>query len=94
MREYEMTIVLHPELDEQGRTEVVDRVKGWMPTGDSEIKETHWGLRKMAYPINKIEDGYYVFFETEMDPSDLKPMERNILYNEQILRHLIVRKDE
>ncbi|MCO5186478.1 MAG: 30S ribosomal protein S6 [Anaerolineae bacterium] len=94
MREYELTLVLHPDLDEQGRTDVIERVKGWMPTGDSEIKEDHWGQRKLAYPINKINDGYYVLLLAEMDTSDLKGMERNILYTEQILRHLVIRKDE
>lgn len=94
MPEYELTVVLHPDLDEQGRTELLERVKGWMPTGDGEIKEDHWGQRKLAYPIKNVTDGYYVLIEAEMDPANLRDLERNILYTEQILRHLVIRKEE
>ena len=94
MREYELTLVLHPDLDEEGRKELLERVKEWIPNGDSELAEDHWGQRKLAYPINKINDGYYVLFEGEMDAAGLSDMERNIRYTEQILRHLVIRKDE
>ena len=96
MREYEVTIVIRPDLEDSAREELIDRVAGWLtPEGDGAEKPTvnHWGRRSLAYPIRDYEEGYYVLYETTMEPARLHQMERDILYVEDILRHLAIRKE-
>ncbi len=97
MREYEVTVVLKPDLDDDARNQVLERVEGWLVQGendDQKLEINHWGRRTLAYPINKINEGYYVHYKATLDPTKIHEVERNILYVEDILRHLIVRKPE
>ena len=97
MREYEVTIIIKPNLDDDSRNELIERVGGWL-TPDEEAAHkpvvNQWGQRKLAYPINNYRDGYYVFYDATMEPRRMVDVEREILYVEDILRHLVVRKDE
>jgi ribosomal protein S6 len=47
----------------------------------------------MAYEINGYTEGYYVFYQATLEPSEVNEAERNILYVDEILRHLVVRKE-
>ena len=97
MREYEVTIIVKPDLDDQAREELIQRVSAWLtPEGDESAEPTvnHWGRRSLAYPIRDYQDGYYVFYETTMEPARLHQVERDILYIEDVLRHLVVRKED
>jgi small subunit ribosomal protein S6 len=96
MREYEVTVVLKPDLDDESRAEVLARVEGWLTQGDedeSKLSADHWGQRRLAYEINNYTEGYYVFYLVHMEPSDVAEVERNILYVDEIFRHLVVRKE-
>lgn len=98
MREYEFTVLLRADLDEDARNQLLERIAGWMPTatGEDAVEPVihHWGLRELAYPIEKQEQGYYVFYEVMMDPNGLDDLERNLKYSTDVLRYLVVRKDE
>jgi small subunit ribosomal protein S6 len=96
MREYEVTVVLKSDLDDETRAEVLARVEGWLTQGEGEAAKPsadHWGQRRLAYEINGYTEGYYVFYQAELQPAKVGETERNILYVDEILRHLIVRKE-
>jgi small subunit ribosomal protein S6 len=96
MRDYELTIIIKPDLDEEARDEIVNRVTGWLSHGDGETDKPSidfWGQRTLAYPIQNYTEGYYVFYEAKLDPSGISEIERNIQFVDSILRHLVVRKD-
>lgn len=95
MRDYEFTVVFRSDMDDQARDELVDRVIGMipLPEGSEAPKIDRWGRRQLAYPINKQTEGYYVYTETEMVAEDISEMERNLTYIDEVLRHLIIRKD-
>lgn len=96
MREYEVTIIINPNLDEESRNELIERVEAWLTPdeeGQSGPAIHHWGQRSLAYPIADHDEGYYVQFETKMEPRRMHESEREILYVEDIIRHLVVRKD-
>ena len=96
MREYELTIILQPNLEESAREEVIERVTNWITNNDEEAEKpeiNHWGKRYMAYPIKKNKEGYYVFFEAKVDPVNISDIERNMQYTEDILRYMFVRKE-
>lgn len=97
MREYEVTLVLQPQLDDEARNQLIERVEGMLTFGEDEdgkpvVKE--WGQRQLAYPIGKATEGYYVFYEAKVDPAQVGEIERNFQYNENILRYLVVRKNK
>ena len=60
-RLYETVFVLRPDLDEEARDGLVERIKGIITDNQGEIvEEDIWGNRKLAYEINKYDTGYYV----------------------------------
>ena len=52
-----------------------------------------WGRRKLAYPIQKYQEGYYVFFNFKF-PSEVAELKRWMGLNEEVIRHLLVKEDE
>ncbi len=95
MREYEVTIIINPNLDDGARNQLIERVEGWLTGGDGENKPAihHWGQRSLAYPLKNQSEGYYVYYEANLEPQRMHEVEREILFVEDILRHLVVRKE-
>jgi small subunit ribosomal protein S6 len=96
VREYEVTIILRPDLEDEARSDVLERVAGWLSTGSEEAEKpsvNQWGQRTLAYPIGKFTDGDYVFYEVKLEPGNVGDIERNFQYADEILRHLVVRKE-
>jgi len=95
MREYEMIFIVHPEVDQEGLTTVVEEVKGLIESAGGVVRKTEpWGLRRLAYPIQKVREGHYVFMEIGLGPDGVAKVERGLKLNERVIRHLIVRTDE
>ncbi|MFW6068577.1 MAG: 30S ribosomal protein S6 [Chloroflexota bacterium] len=97
MREYEVTIIINSNLDDETRNQLIERVEGWLtPNEDGADGPAihHWGQRNLAYPIKNQTDGYYVFYEAKLDPQQMHNVEREILFVEDILRHLVVRRSD
>ena len=94
-RPYEVTLVFRPDLDEAAFTANLDRVKGWITSASGTVTQTNvWGRRRLAYPINKLTEGQYVFFLANLPAQALAGLEREFRLSEEILRFLIVRVEE
>lgn len=90
MREYEVVFIIHPEVEETILNDVVEKVKGWITEANGTVDNVDlWGKRRLAYPIQKQREGYYVLLETKMDPSMNAELERNMQLLEPIMRYLI-----
>lgn len=97
MREYEVTVVIQPQLEDTERNQLIERLSNLLVPGSKEdgaLTANHWGMRNLAYPIKKFTEGYYVLFEAQIDPTRIKEIERSMQYNEDVLRYLVVRKGE
>ncbi|MGH2537434.1 MAG: 30S ribosomal protein S6 [Candidatus Promineifilaceae bacterium] len=97
MRDYEITVVLKGNLEEEARNELIERLLGWIGNakeGAAEPMVEHWGLRQLAYPISKETEGYYVFVQAQMEPTQVAELERNMQFVDDILRHLVVRHED
>lgn len=57
------------------------------------LKKEDWGLRTLAYPVRKAKKAYYVLLEMETAPAAMLEMERNMRFNEDVLRFLTVRRE-
>ena len=97
MREYEVTGIIQPQLEEAERTQLIERLSNLLipgPKEDGALVANHWGVRQLAYPIKKFTEGYYVLYEAKLDATRIKDIERSMQYNEDVLRYLVIRKGE
>lgn len=95
MRDYEVTVILRPDLEDGDLEKLIERLEGWLTHGDDESDKPvadHWGHRSLAYPIRKYNDGYYILYNAKLDPEKITETERNITYLEDVIRHLVARK--
>jgi small subunit ribosomal protein S6 len=90
---YETTFIMDPQLLDDGWDKAVARYSEII-TRNGQIKRTErWGLRRMAYPIKKRTQGYYVHLVHESAPSVPRELERQFLLDENCLRYLTVTAD-
>ena len=98
MREYEVTVILKSNITEEDHAQLIERIEAWLvPDEESRatlLKPKHWGLRKMAYPIQKHVEGYYAFYEVHLETGVIDKIERSMQYNESILRYMFIRKED
>jgi small subunit ribosomal protein S6 len=94
VRSYELVFIVRPDLDRDGTAAVVERVTGLISRRNGKLLEVEpWGLRRLAYPIQKQWEGQYVLMRFEMEPRAVAELERDLLLLEPVMRHLVVRME-
>lgn len=95
MRDYELVTVWNPDLGEDGVQSAVERVGALVAARGGEVANTNvWGRRRLAYFIDRHGEGYYVVQDLRLDPARSGEIEGQLNINEDLLRHLLVRKGE
>ena len=95
VRNYETMFVLGPDLEEEDREKIMDRIKNVITGNDGEIKNTdEWGTRRMAYEVNDYTSGYYTVVNFEGRTGIVSELEHVYKIMDQVIRHLIVREDD
>ena len=95
MREYETVFIIDPSCDESQVEQEVNTVKEIIAGGDGkEVEAQSWGKRRLAYDIQKKQEGTYAFVRFSGGASILQELNRRLKLNELILRHLIVVSQE
>jgi small subunit ribosomal protein S6 len=97
MRTYELVFIVDPRVSDEDVVTLTQEYKQMISAGGSEIStEENWGRRKLAYPIEKLTEGKYVFLGiTSQDgKTSLAEVEHRMRQNDKILRYLTVRTDE
>jgi small subunit ribosomal protein S6 len=95
MRSYELIFIVHPDVNEDDMTAVVEKVEGLVERNSGKVVQTEsWGLRRLAYPIQKRWEGQYVLMQLELESQSVAGLERDLGLIEQMMRHLIVRVEE
>jgi small subunit ribosomal protein S6 len=94
MRNYEVGVILHPDLNTETQTELIEKLKGWIAeAGGTVSKIDLWGKRRMAYAIRKQHDGVYAFLYADMPSPAPAILEHNLRLTENVLRFSIVRPE-
>ena len=94
-KRYETVFILTPVLSaEQVKEAVVKFKKSLKDAGATLMHEEDWGLKKLAYPIQKKSTGFYHLFEYEMDGGKIANMEVNLKRDEKVMRFLTVSLDK
>ena len=94
MPQYECAIVLTPTLSEEQLQEQIEQVKAWIAGLGAEVSDVDiWGRKRLAYPIGKQREGFYViyYFALDQEHGRLTEFEKRLNTVEAVLRHLLVR---
>ena len=95
MNQYETVFILIPVLSDEQMKEAVEKFKGVLvSTGAEIINEENWGLKKLAYPIEKKSTGFYVLVEFKAAPEAIKTLEIAYRRDERVLRYLTVKMEK
>lgn len=94
MRKYESMYILRPDFDEQAVKALVERFANVITEQGGEVVKTdEWGKRKLAYPIEKFREGYYVVMNFNAEADVPKELERIYKITDGVLRYIVVREE-
>ena len=95
LNHYETAFILTPVLSEPQMKEAVEKFKKLLVGNGAKIEnEELWGLRKLAYPIKKLSNGFYVVLQFAGEPTLIEQLEVQYRRDERILRFLTFRLDK
>ena len=95
MNRYETVFIMTPVLSAEQVAETVSKFRAFVTDkGGKIVHEDAWGLRKLAYPIQKKSTGFYHLMEFEADPSVILPFETEFRRDERIIRFLTTKMDK
>ena len=90
MRDYELVVLLHPDLEIDLDKPLGKVEKILTDNGGKVLKTDNWGKRKLAYPIRKEDFAVYVYMDVQLDPKDISKIESALNITEEVLRYLLV----
>jgi len=90
-----LVFIVSPEVGDEGLPVTVDRVHGFIQERGGEVKEVdQWGKRRLAYPIKRQAEGFYIVTQFSIEPQEVRALEGNLDLAEEVLRHLVTRAEE
>ena len=93
-RDYELGFILNPEVSEEQTRAILGRVEQVVANYSGQIvRVNQWGRRRLGYPIEHHRDGFYVFIDMILTPESVIELDRTLKVSEEVLRHLIKRRD-
>lgn len=94
MTNYEIMFIIDPTLEEEKKNATVEKVQEIIKTGEGEVSNVDvWGMKKLAYPIEKKNEGYYVVIEFQAGIELPKELDRRLKISDNVMRHMIINKD-
>lgn len=91
MNKYELVYILKPSVEEEKRAQLLEKFRGIIETEGAIENVDEWGNRRLAYEIDKINEGYYVLVNFSSGTDVINELNRNLRIADEVLRHLIVR---
>ena len=95
MNQYETVFIMTPFLSDQQMKETVEKFKGVLTANGAEIvNDENWGLKKMAYAIQKKSTGFYQLLEFKAEPEAVAKLETAYRRDERVIRFITVKLDK
>lgn len=95
MHDYELTIIIKPDVNDEEATAVVEKIKTTITEHKGDVVEVAaWGKKKMAYPIAAFKEGNYFLFKLKLPAAAPKAIDANLRISEKVMRHLLVRSEQ
>lgn len=93
MRKYECTFIINPEKEEEAK-EIIEEIKSYFEENKAKIKKIdEWGIKELAYEIKGHNNGFYTVIKFEVDPEKVDPLKEFMRKNNNILRYILVVKE-
>ncbi len=94
-RHYETVCIVKPDIGDDAIKAVIEKSSGVVTSGDGTVARLDdWGRRRLAYPIEKKNEGYYFILTYTSEPAASKELERQLRLNEDVLRYQTVLLEE
>ncbi|HEX8599320.1 MAG TPA: 30S ribosomal protein S6 [Chloroflexia bacterium] len=91
MRDYELMYIVRPTVGDEEFPAATERVDGIIANLGGEVADKQpWGKRRLAYPIDKHEDGFYVVARVKLEPGRIAALEEQLRISEDVIRHVLV----
>ncbi len=94
MNPYELLLIITPDHDENEAEALTNQVRGIIEGGGTLLKVDPWGKKRLAYPIRKRSEGYYVLYIFECTPGFVAELNQSLHVIEAILRYMVVQYDD
>jgi len=95
MSSYELVFIIAPTMEEDAVQPQIDTVTGWITQLGGEVSKVNiWGRRRLAYPIKKFNEGYYVLLNMQLPTQAVRELETNLKISESVIRHMVVKAGE
>lgn len=95
MRDYEMMVIINPDLGDEEVSQVLEKFKEIITQGGGELEKIEeWGKRKLAYEIKHKKEGYYAVFYFKGQPDLPDRLRREIRLNPDVYRGMIIRRGD
>jgi small subunit ribosomal protein S6 len=94
MKEYELTVLIHPDLEADIETPL-KKIRGLITSnGGNIVSEDNWGKKKLAYTIKKEDFAVYTYFDISLPADALLKISNTLNITDEVLRYLLVKVDE
>lgn len=94
MRKYESVFIFETKLEEEARNTIFNRFKGIIEEKGTIANIDEWGVRKLAYEINDLSEGYYIIVNFESEVDVIKEMDRVAKITEGVMRLMTIRDEK
>lgn len=95
MRRYETICIIRPGIGDDGINSIIDRTTDTITSHDgSMVKINKWGLKKLAYPIKKEQQGYYVYLEYAGVPEAVAEIERVFRIDDKVIKYMTIKSQD
>ena len=94
MNRYETVFIINPNVEEAGIKELIQKFSDLINNAGKVENVEEMGKRKLAYEIKKNKEGYYVVINFEAQPELIKELERVYRITDEVIKFIVVRKDE
>ena len=95
MKKYELALVVNAKIEDDARAAVVEKAREYITRAGGTVTEVEdWGKKKLAYEIQKMNEGFYYFIQFDAEPDVPAEVEADVRIMDNVLRFLCVKKDE
>jgi small subunit ribosomal protein S6 len=95
MRIYEELFILRPDTPEEAIEAFIEQIRQVILTGGGSIEKLDkWGVRKLAYKVQKRSEGFYILIQLKAEPAVVKEVERRMRVTDIVMKWITVRIDE
>jgi len=95
MSKYELALIVSAKIEDDARAAVVDKAKDYITRAGGTVTDVDdWGKKKLAYEIQKMDEGFYYFIHFDAETDVPAKLEQDVRIMDNVLRFLIVKTDE